>query len=123
MAVLIILFGSLIFISGILLLINPEIIFSYLRNNVGNTAIHAAAVLVRLVIGILLITQAHISKFPVVIELLGWFFIVAGVFLAVIGRSNFLKLMSWVLRKFKAFGRIGGAIAIAFGGFLIYAFL
>ena len=55
--------------------------------------------------------------------MLGWILILAGISLAVIGQAKFRKLMSWVLTKFKAVGRIAGVVAIAFGGFLIYAFI
>lgn len=103
-------------------MINPEIIFGFLRNNIENAAIHVIAVLARLIIGILLITQSSLSRFPITIEVLGWIFIIAAFSLAVIGRTKFRKLISWVLTNFKAFGRIAGFIAIAFGGFLIYAF-
>ena len=122
MTISIYLFGSLMLLAGVLLLINPEIIFGFLRNNIQKSAVQVIAVIVRLVIGILLIAQSSQSRFPLAIEVLGWIFIVAGLALAAIGRSKFRKLMSWVLTKFKAFGRVAGGIAIVFGGFLVYAF-
>ncbi|MBX2838574.1 MAG: hypothetical protein KTR35_17075 [Gammaproteobacteria bacterium] len=123
MTLLIIIFGILMLIAGALLLVNPEILFRYLRNNIDNVAIHVIAVLVRLIIGVLLIIQSNQSRFPQVIEILGWIFIVAGIFLAVLGRHRFTKLLSWVLTNLKHLGRIAGVAAVAFGGFLVYAFL
>jgi hypothetical protein len=41
--------------------------------------------------------------------------------LGIIGRANFNRLMSWALSVAPTFGRIGGLLAILFGGFLIYA--
>lgn len=123
MTLLIIIFGCLILLAGAVLLKNPEVVFGFLRDNVESSAIHLLAVIVRLIIGVLLVTQSSISRFPLTIEVLGWFFIVAGISLAVIGRNNFRKLVSWVLTTFKSFGRLVGLIAIAFGGFLVYAFL
>jgi len=123
MTVLIIIFGALILLAGVLLLIKPEVVFGFLRNNIENPAIQVIAVLVRLVIGILLITQSRLSRFPIAIEVLGWVFIVAAVSLAVIGTTKFGKLISWVLTNLKAFERFVGAIAVVFGGFLVYAFL
>ena len=119
----IIIFGSLILLAGVLLLRNPEIIFGFLRDNIENQAVHVIAVMVRFIIGTLLITQSGLSKFPLGIEVLGWIFIIAGFCLAVIGRDRFCRLMSWVLTKFMPFGRLAGVIAMAFGGFLVYAFL
>ena len=123
MAIIIIIFGSLILLAGVLLLINPQTIFGLLRKNIENLIIQLFAILVRLVIGILLITQSNLSRYPLAIELIGWILIVAGISLALIGPANFCQLMSWVLKKFVTFGRIAGVIAIAFGGFLIYAFI
>jgi hypothetical protein len=43
--------------------------------------------------------------------------------LAVIGRNNFKRLMSWALSLLKPFGRVGGVAAVGFGAFLFYAFI
>ena len=104
-------------------MINPQTIFGFLRKNIENPVIQLFAILVRLVIGILLITQSNLSRYPLAIEIIGWILIVAGISLALIGPVNFRQLMSWVLKKFAAFGQIAGVIAIAFGGFLVYAFI
>jgi len=123
MTLLIITIGSLILFAGVLLLINPEIIFGFLRNNSEKSAIQVIAVLARLIIGILLITQSSQSRFPLAIELLGWVFIVAGVSLAVIGRTKFRTLITWVVTNLRAYAPIAAVIALAFGGFLVYAFV
>ncbi|MGB5474256.1 MAG: hypothetical protein WBQ78_12360 [Gammaproteobacteria bacterium] len=123
MTALIIIFGALILLAGVVIVINPEVIFGYLRTNIDKLAIHILAVVVRLIIGVLLITQNSLSKYPLVIEILGWFSIVAAFALAVMGRHNFYRLMSWALSGLKPFARVGGVFAAAFGGFLIYAFV
>ncbi len=123
MSILIIIFGALTLLAGIVIIINPEIIFGYLRNHLGKLELHILAVVVRLVIGVLLIYQSNVSRFPLVIEILGWLSIVAALSLAVIGRRNFNRLMSWALSFTKPFGRVGGVSAVAFGAFLIYAFV
>ena len=123
MTVLIIIFGALTLLAGIVIVINPEVIFGFLRNNLDKLVLHILAVVIRLVIGALLIYQSNISKFPFVIEVIGWLSIVAAIFLAVMGRRNFNRLMSWALSFLKPFGRVGGVFAAAFGAFLIYAFV
>lgn len=123
MTVLIVVFASLMMLSGVVLLVNPDTIFGLLRNNINKAVIHLMAVITRLIIGALFITQANLSRFPLGIEVLGWIFIVAGLSLGFMGRSNFRKLLSWVLTKFKPFGRFAGVVAMAFGGFLVFAFL
>ena len=123
MTLLIIIFGALTLLAGIVIVINPEVIFGFLRNNLDKLVLHILAVVVRLVLGALLIYQSNISKFPFAIEIIGWLSIVAAIFLAVMGRRNFNRLMSWALSLSKPFGRVGGVLAVAFGAFLIYAFV
>lgn len=123
MTLLIILFGALTLSAGIIIIINPEIIFSYLRKNLDKLSLHILAVTVRLIIGVLLISQANVSTFPLTIEILGWLSIAAATIFALIGRRNFKRLMSCALSLLKPFGRIGGIFAAAFGAFLIYAFV
>ncbi len=123
MTLLIIIFGALTLLAGIVIVINPELIFGFLRNNLDKLGLHILAVVVRLILGALLICQSNVSKFPFVIEFIGWISIVAAIFLAVMGRRNFNRLMSWALSLSKPFGRVGGVLAVAFGAFLIYAFV
>ncbi len=123
MTTLIIIFGALIMLAGAVIVMNPEIIFGYLRRNLDSSAIHILAIVVRLIIGALLISQSSLSKYPLAIEILGWLSIVAALSLAVMGRHNFHRLLSWALTFLKPFGRVGGVFAAAFGGFLIYAFV
>jgi hypothetical protein len=92
---LIIIFGALTLLAGVVILINPEVIFGYLRSNFDKA----------------------------VIEILGWLSIVAALSLAAMGRHNFHRLMSWALIILKPYGRVGGVFAAVFGGFLIYAFV
>lgn len=123
MTLLIIIFGALTLLAGIVIVINPEFIFGFLRNNLDKLVIHILAVVVRFVLGILLIYQSSLSKFPLIIEVIGWLSIVAAIILAVIGRRYFNRLMSWALSLSMPFGRVGGVFAVGFGGFLIYAFV
>ena len=122
MTALIFIFGGLIFLAGIVIVVNPEIVFGFLRNNTNKIELQILAVVVRLVLGVLLIYQSGESKFPFVIEFIGWLSIVAAVFLTIIGRKKFNLFMIWALSLLKPFGRVGGIFAAAFGSFLIYAF-
>ena len=123
MTVVIIIFGALTLLAGLVIVINPEVIFGFLRNNLDKLVLHILAVVIRLILGTLLIYQSNISKFPIIIEVIGWLSIVAAIFLAVMGRDNFNRLMSWALSLSKPFGRVGGVLAVAFGAFLIYGFV
>jgi len=123
MTLLIIIFGALTLLAGIVIVINPDIIFGFLRNNLDKLELHILAVVVRLVLGALLIDQSNVSRFPFVIEIIGWLSIVAAIFFGAMGRRNFKRLMTWALSFLKTFGRVGGTLTAAFGSFLIYAFV
>jgi len=123
MTILIIISGVLILVAGIVILINPEIIFGFLRDNSEKPGLQILAIVVRVVLGFLLIYQSSESKYPVVIEIIGWLSLVAAIILAGIGRRNFKRLMFWALSFVKPFGRVGGFLAAAFGAFLVYAFV
>ncbi len=119
----IIIFGALILIAGIVILLRPEIIFGFLRTKLDKPELQVLAVAVRLVLGILLIDQSNASRYPFVIEIIGWLSIVAAVLLGVMGRHNFKRLMFWALSLVRTYGRVAGVLATAFGSFLVYAFI
>ena len=123
MTLFIIIFGTLTCLAGIVILVNPEIVFGFLRKHSDKIELQILAVAIRLVLGVFLIYQSGDSKYPFVIEIMGWLSIIAAVFFAVIGRNNFTRLMVWALSKVKTLGRVGGVFASTFGAFLIYAFV
>jgi len=123
MTVFIIIFGTLTCLAGIVIFVNPEIVFGFLRKHSDKIELQILAIAIRLVLGAFLIYQSGTSKYPFVIEIIGWLSIVAAVFFAVIGRNNFSRLMAWALSQVKTLGRVGGVFASAFGAFLIHAFV
>lgn len=74
-------------------------------------------------LGIFLILQSSMSKYPTIIEIIGWLSLIAAICLLLIGRNNFQKLMIWVITKIKPYGRTSGLLSTAFGVFLVYAFI
>jgi hypothetical protein len=122
MSNLIILFGALTLLAGLAILASPDIVFGPLRRYADRVSIQVTAVAVRLVLGVLLIDQANLSRFPAVIAILGWLSLAAALAIAVMGRSNFKRLMAWAFRLSRKFGRAAGIFAVSFGAFLVYAF-
>jgi hypothetical protein len=110
-------------LAGFVIFINPEFVFGFLRNNSNKVGLHILAVVIRLILGIFLIYQSDSSRYPHVIEFIGWLSIFAAAVFAVIGRKNFRSLMAWVLSKVDTMGRIGGVLAMAFGAFLLHSFI
>jgi uncharacterized membrane protein len=123
MSALIIIFGVLTLLAGIVIILNPETLFGLFTRHIDEPWLHITAVVARLVLGVLLIVQADVSRFPLVIEVIGWISIVAAVFFAVIGRDNFKRIIAWALSLQKTYGRVGGVLAVGFGAFLVYSFV
>jgi len=117
----IILFGIATIVAGIIIVINPATVFGLLRRKLESLGLHISAVVVRIILGAALIICAAGSKYPTAILILGWISIVAAAVLGIMGRTKFKRLMSWALNVAPSFGRLGGLLAILFGGFLIHA--
>lgn len=109
-------------LSGISLLIKPEIIFDWIENNMESTSMYIFAIVVRLVIGALFIVAARESKFPGVMKILGFLFIIAAIVFVFIGQESFHDFVNSIIPEVKPYARVSGLLGIAFGGFLIYAF-
>lgn len=83
-------------------------------------AIHFAVIL-RLLLGAALILAAPLSRFPTVIEVLGWIAIVAAIAILFMGRSRLKKFIAWFQRMTDAMVRVWLVFGFAFGAFLVYA--
>ena len=121
MTYVVLLFGTLTTIAGVVLLSKPEYILDLLKKYSDSFGIHVVAVIVRIFIGVALIFSAPASRFPLALQVLGGLFILAALVLAVIGRSRFKSLMTWAMNLAHTFGRVSGIFAVMFGGFLCYA--
>ncbi len=116
------LFGILILLSGISLLINSEIIFGWIENNMENTSLYISAIVVRLVFGILFIAAARESKYPGVIKFFGYLFIIAAIIFIFLGQESFQDFITSLIPDVKPYTPVSGLLSIVFGGFLIFAF-
>jgi len=123
MTLIIIIFGILILLAGLVILVNPVKFFGWFDQHVEKPGLHILAVSTRLILGVILILQSGVSRYPHVVEVLGWIAIIAAISLAIIGRDRFKRLMSWALTLAKPVGRVAGVAAACFGAFLIYAFI
>jgi hypothetical protein len=122
MTILIIAFGALMAIAGIVIMIRPGAIVGLLAKYSAELSLHVLAVLVRLVLGVLLVYLAGQSKYPTVVAVIGWLSIIAAVVFALMGRNNFKRLMAWALIVARSMARLAGILAVCFGTFLAYAF-
>jgi len=116
------LFGILIILSGLVLLISPEIVFDWVEENIKNTSFYIFAIVVRLVIGVLSLVTATESKYPVIIKIFGFLAIIAAIIFICIGKESFQDFFSSLIINFKPYAPLSGLIAMVLGGFLFYAF-
>ena len=116
------LLGLLIVLIGISLLINPEIIFGWVEDNMENPSLYIFAIVVRLVFGVLFILAAKKSKYSGVIRFFGYLFIIAAIVFIFVGQESFQDFITSLIPDIKLFAPVSGLLSIAFGGFLIYAF-
>ena len=114
-------FGTLIFIAGIVLLLKPDTIPRLIRTHSRSISLYVFAIVIRLVLGIALITYADVSKYPIVLQIIGWISLLAALGLAIVGWTRFTRLISWILDFITPYERAGSILAILFGSFLVYA--
>jgi len=97
------LLGVLIFLLGILLLVQPEIIFGWMEDHKESSWLYVSAIVVRIVFGVLLIIAALIFLF--------------------IGKESFQDFLSSIIPHLKSYDIMIGVIAMLLGCFLFYTFL
>ena len=71
MTVFIIIFGTLTCLAGIVIFVNPEIVFGFLRKHSDKIELQILAIVIRLLLGAVLIYQSGASKYPFAIEIIG----------------------------------------------------
>lgn len=121
MKILLLLLSLLIFFLGLALVIRPRDSAQLLIDQADNRLMQVLAVGVRLVLGGALILYASESRFPHILEILGWIALLAGVVLAFVPPSRFARLIRWAFDLLGGYMRLAGLAALAFAAFLIYA--
>lgn len=114
-------FGVLVVLGGAAVLIKPTWIFGIFSKYGDSSGLHLFAVIVRLILGIALVMSAAFSRYPLVLEILGWLTIATAIVLSVMGRERFKKLIAWAHGIKPERQRAMGLVGIVFGAFLIYA--
>ncbi|MCK5443689.1 MAG: hypothetical protein KAJ23_17525 [Maribacter sp.] len=114
--------GILMVLSGVGILINPEIITDIFAGNEVDSSLYIGVIVFRLIFGFLLVWTAKLSKYPRVITIFGYLAIFAAVIFILIGHDGFQNFMSEIIPVLMAQSQTAGLLSIAFGGFLIYAY-
>lgn len=122
MKVIISLFILLYFILILSLLVQPNLFFDWLEDNLENSWLYFGAIAGRLLFGLLFILTANKSNHPGAIKFIGYFVLIAAVILIFMGHSRFQDLVSSVVIAFRPYAWLGAVGGLSLGGFLIYAY-
>jgi amino acid permease len=117
---LIILFGVLICLAGLTILILPEK-FKNIMNRWTGQPRFLFAVIIRVLFGALLLSEAANLKFPLAMKVIGAISILAAVVLLLIGQERMDRFIDWWMKQSDNLLRVSSVLAIAFGAFFIYA--
>ncbi len=79
------------------------------------------AVIIRVVFGALLLSEAANLKFPLAVKIIGAITILAAVVLLLVGQERMDRFIDWWLKQSDKLLRVSSVLAIAFGAFFIYA--
>lgn len=115
----VLLFGALIFVGGIVGTTKPQWFRDALLDWQGRTR-WLTAFLTRLVLGFVLIYAADSLRHPLVAEILGIIALVAGVVILLAGQSRLDRLITWYLGFSLGFIRFQMVFVILFGAYLAY---
>jgi len=118
--IIITLFGVLICLGGLTILILPEK-FKNLMNRWTGQPRFLFAVIIRVLFGALLLSEAANLKFPLAMKIIGAISILAAVVLLLVGQERMDRFIDWWMRMADNVLRIWSVLAIAFGAFFIYA--
>ncbi len=116
---LVVLFGVLICLAGLAILIFP-VQFRNAMNKWTGQPRFLFAVIVRVLFGALLLSEAANLKFPLAMKIIGAISILAAVVLLLIGQERMDRFIDWWMRMSDNVLRFWSIFAFAFGAFLIY---
>ena len=84
---------------------------------------HPFEILSRLIFGIVFITFAGQTLYPMLISVVGYILVIVGVGLLFTPPSKHKQFAVWSAQKFRPVFRPAGAVSFAFGIFIIYTSL
>jgi hypothetical protein len=84
--IIIVLFGIFLILVGVLMLFNPEKARGYLRKAGSTSLINYSEITVRMIPAAALVIYSDYSRFPEILNLLGWFMIVTSLVLYFVPR-------------------------------------
>ena len=119
MKIIIGLFGVLICLGGLVILVAPEK-FKNVMNNWTGQPRFLFAIIIRIVLGAVLLSEAASLRFPLAMKIIGAIIILAAVVLLIVGQERMDRFIDWCMKQSENVFRVASALAIVFGAFFIY---
>jgi hypothetical protein len=118
---LIILFGLFAIMMAGAMALRPKQFAGTLLRYAETVWMQVLAAAVRIGMGVILVLYAAQSNFPLILQIIGWIAIAAGVVIALMPAAKFTRLINWAFERFSRYARIAAVFGVLFGAFLIYA--
>ena len=120
---LIALFGVLMMLLSVVMMVNPEYWSRGIVRFSKVAYFHPFEILSRLTFGVVFITFAGQTLYPMLISIVGYILVIVGVGLLFTPPSKHRQFAVWSAHKFRPVFRSAGAVSFAFGIFIIYTAL
>ena len=118
----VIVLSAFIVLAGILILIDPNIVYGLIENELHSTELYITAIVFRFLFGLLLFRSASISRNSIFMKILGLIMILAAFIFLMIGPKSFQEFISSALQNLEDYERIGGILGIIIGFYIIYTY-
>jgi hypothetical protein len=106
--------GGILLLLGLVGVVSPAALTAFVSRWETPTGLHLAAG-IRVVVGIAFLVAAGESRYPVVLRVLGWLILAAGVLTPFLGLRRFQALLEWWKRQPGPFRRAWAALAAVMG--------
>ncbi len=106
----------------VVMVIRPALVRDLVPSLTQGIRLYIVATL-RLLAGCVMIAAAHDARHPLAMEIIGWIAVTAGLLMVVIPPKVMARIGALTEQLTDGLVRLLSPVALAFGGYLIYAFL
>ncbi len=116
-------FGSLLTLLSAVMIIDPDRFSSGIVRLSRAKYFHGFEVVSRLGFGAVFIAYSEQTRYPAVMEVIGYLLVAVGVGLLLTPPSKHRQFALWSAKKFRRVFRPAGMVSIVFGLFIVYGAL